>query len=71
MMHGLRNTAASELAESRAGVNGIMAVTGHKTPHMALYYCKLADQGRINKNAADGWDEALEHKAKAKAKAKP
>ena len=43
-----------------------MAVLGHKTPKMALYYCKLASQRRMNDNATVKWDAEIERKAKAK-----
>ena len=65
-MHGLRKNAAVELAEAGATVEELMAVLGHKTPKMALYYCKLASQRRINDNATVKWDAEIERKAKAK-----
>src|SRR5262249_27870677 len=49
--HGLRKNAGNLLAENGATVPQIMAVLGHKTPAMAIYYIeqankkKLADQG--------------------------
>ena len=65
-MHGLRKNAAVELAEAGATVEELMAVLGHKTPKMALYYCKLASQRRMNDNATVKWDAEIERKAKAK-----
>ena len=65
-MHGLCKNAAVELAEAGATVEELMAVLGHKTPKMALYYCKLASQRRMNDNAAVKWDAEIERKAKAK-----
>jgi|RhiMetdeSRZDD1v2_1073273.scaffolds.fasta_scaffold183921_5 integrase len=65
-MHGLRKNAAVELAEAGATVEELMAVLGHKTPKMALHYCKLASQRRINDNATVKWDAEIERKAKAK-----
>ena len=43
-----------------------MDVLGHRTPKMALYYCKLANQRRVNENAVVKWDAEIERKAKAK-----
>jgi hypothetical protein len=60
-MHGLRKNAAVELAEARVSVEGLMAVLGHKTPKMALHYCKLAK----NDDAVVKWDAEVERKAKA------
>ena len=65
-MHGLCKNAAVELAEAGATVEELMAVLGHKTPKMALYYCKLASQLRMNDNAAVKWDAEIKRKAKAK-----
>ena len=42
--HGLRKNAGIMLAENGATVPQIMAALGHKTPKMALYYCRLANQ---------------------------
>jgi integrase len=66
-MHGLRKNAAVELAEAGATVDELMDVLGHRTPKMALYYCKLANQRRVNENAVVKWDAEIERKAKAKA----
>jgi integrase len=41
--HGLRKNAGITLAENGRRVPQIMAALGHKTPKMALYYCRLAD----------------------------
>jgi integrase len=43
-MHGLRKNAGMELAEAGAEVMEIMAVLGHKTPKMAMFYCEQVRQ---------------------------
>ena len=62
-MHGLRKNAGMELAEAGAEVMEIMAVLGHKTPKMAMYYCEQARQVRMNENAVAKWDAAIEKSA--------
>jgi integrase len=57
--HGLRKNAGIMLAENGATVPQIMAALGHKTPKMALYYCRLADQTRLADQAADILDLAF------------
>jgi integrase len=57
--HGLRKNAGIMLAENGATVPQIMAALGHKTPKMALYYCRLADQSRLADQAADILDLAF------------
>jgi integrase len=66
-MHGLRKNAGMELAEAGAEVLEIMAVLGHKTPKMAMFYCEQARQARMNENAVAKWDAALEKKGTKKA----
>jgi len=66
VMHGLRKTAAADLAELGAGVSGIMAVTGHRSSKMALYYARLADQKKLNASTVAAWDEAIEQKDRKK-----
>jgi integrase len=66
VMHGLRKTAASDVAFLGVGVPGIMAVTGHRSATMAIYYARLADQRRLNKQTVEAWDEAIERKAALK-----
>ena len=63
VMHGLRKTAASDLADLGIGVSGIQSLTGHKSAGMALYYVRLADQKRQNAITVEAWDTALERKA--------
>jgi integrase len=55
-MHGLRKNAGMELAEAGAEIMEIMAVLGHKTPKMAMYYCEQARQARMNENAIAKWE---------------
>jgi len=38
----------------------IMAVLGHKTPKMAMFYCEQARQARLNESAVGKWDAAIE-----------
>jgi hypothetical protein len=47
------------LAENGATVPQIMAALGHKTPKMALYYCRLANQKLLADQAADILDIAF------------
>jgi integrase len=63
VMHGLRKNAGMELAEAGATVEEIMAVLGHKTPKMAMFYCEQARQSVMNENAVGKWDAAIEKKA--------
>lgn len=62
-MHGLRKNAGMELAEAGAEVMEIMAVLGHKTPKMAMYYCEQARQERLNESAVGKWDASIEKNA--------
>ena len=57
-MHGLRKNAAVELAEAGATVEELVAVLGHKTPKMALYYCKLASQRTTPRSKCGRGDRA-------------
>jgi integrase len=57
--HGLRKNAGIILAENGATVPQIMAALGHKTPKMALYYCRLANQKKLAEQAADILDLAF------------
>src|SRR5205814_3345377 len=56
--HGLRKNAGIMLAENGATVPQIMSALGHKTPKMALYYCRLANQKLLADQAADILDLA-------------
>ena len=68
-MHGLRKNAGMELAEAGAEVMEIMAVLGHKTPKMALFYCEQARQMVMNENAVGKWDANIEKNAAKKLEA--
>jgi integrase len=63
VMHGLRKNAGMELAEAGATVEEIMAVLGHKTPRMAMFYCEQARQKVMNENAVGKWDASIERRA--------
>jgi integrase len=65
-MHGLRKNAGMELAEAGAEVMEIMAVLGHKTPKMALYYIEQVTQQDMNENAVGKWDASIEKRAAKK-----
>lgn len=47
-MHGLRKNAGMELALAGCTASEIMAVLGHKTPKMAMYYVEQANQETMN-----------------------
>ena len=55
-----------ELAEAGAEVLEIMAVLGHKTPKMAMFYCEQARQAKINESAVVKWEAAIEKNAAKK-----
>jgi hypothetical protein len=61
--HGLRKNAEIMLAENGATVPQIIAALGHRTPKMALYYCRLANQKPIADQAADIPDIAFGERA--------
>ncbi len=42
--HRFRHTVGTQLAEGGARLQTIMAVLGHRTPHMSLIYASLSDQ---------------------------
>lgn len=62
-MHGLRKNAGMELALAGCTVSEIMAVLGHKTSKMAMYYVEQANQETMNDNAVVKWDAAIEKRA--------
>jgi hypothetical protein len=49
-----------------ATVEEIMAVLGHKTPKMAMFYCEQARQKVMNENAVAKWDASIEKNAAQK-----
>jgi integrase len=50
-MHGLRKNAGMELALAGCSVPEIMAVLGHQSPKMAIFYVKQADKVRLGETA--------------------
>jgi integrase len=65
-MHGLRKNAGMELALAGCTVPEIMAVLGHKTPKMALFYVQQVQQEDMNENAVAKWDAAIEKRTARK-----
>lgn len=55
-MHGLRKNAGIELALAGAEVPEIMAVLGHTSPKMAIFYVKQASKRRLARNATGKWN---------------
>jgi integrase len=66
--HGLRKNAGIMLAENGATVPQIMAALGHRSPKLALYYCRLANQKKLSDQSAEILDMVFEAKAAAKVK---
>jgi integrase len=64
--HGLRKNAGIMLAENGATVPQIMAALGHKTPKLALYYCRLANQRQLSDQASEIVDMVFDREAKDK-----
>jgi len=62
-MHGLRKTAASDVASLGVGVSGIKSITGHVSNRMAEKYAKFFDAKRVNKATVAVWDAELEAQA--------
>jgi integrase len=69
-MHGLRKNAGMELALAGCTVPEIMAVLGHKTPKMALFYVQQVQQEDMNENAVAKWDAAIEKRTAKKVASK-
>ena len=70
-VHGLRKNAGIMLAENGATVPMIMAALGHKSPKLALYYTRLADQAKLSDQASEIVNMVFNRRAAAKdAKAK-
>jgi integrase len=70
-VRGLRKNAGIMLAENGATVPMIMAALGHKSPKLALYYTRLADQAKLSDQAAEVVNMVFNRRAAAKdAKAK-
>jgi integrase len=58
VLHGLRKAAGVRLAEAGASVQQIMAVLGHRSPRMALYYCEQANKRELSDSAMRLWERA-------------
>ncbi|MBR0975783.1 tyrosine-type recombinase/integrase [Bradyrhizobium japonicum] len=59
-MHGLRKNAGMELALAGCSVPEIMAVLGHQSPKMAMFYVKQADKVRLGETATAKLEVYLE-----------
>ncbi|MET4372571.1 integrase [Bradyrhizobium sp. LB12.1] len=59
-MHGLRKNAGMELALAGCSVPEIMAVLGHQSPKMAIFYVKQADKVRLGETATAKLETYLE-----------
>ena len=57
-VHGLRKNAAQALALAGCPIPEIMAVTGHRTPGMAIHYSKRAEKKRLARSAIGRWEAA-------------
>jgi integrase len=64
-MHGLRKTAACDLAELGVGAAGIGAVTG-QSHNTALYYAKAHNKRTVNAATVAKWNEDLAAKKAAR-----
>ena len=65
-VHGLRKNAGIMLAENGATVPMIMAALGHKSPKLALYYTRLADQAKLSDQASEIINMVFNRRAAAK-----
>jgi len=50
-VHGLRKNAAQALAEAGCTISEIMAITGHRSPAMAMHYAKRAEKKHLARAA--------------------
>jgi integrase len=66
VMHGLRKTAASDVASLGVGAAGIKSVTTHRTDAEANEYAAWADKRRVNAMVVDLWDAELERAERRK-----
>jgi integrase len=57
-VHGLRKNAAQALAEADCTISEIMAITGHRSPAMAMHYAKRAEKKKLARKAIDRWEAA-------------
>jgi integrase len=58
-MHGLRKNAGMELALAGCNPNEIMAILGHRSPKMAMFYCAQASKIKLAETASAKWDAHL------------
>lgn len=63
-MHGLRKNAGMELALAGCTVPEIMAVLGHKSPKMAIFYVKQAEKKLLGRTATIKWDVEIDARKK-------
>jgi integrase len=63
-MHGLRKNAGMELALAGCSVPEIMAVLGHKSPKMAIFYVKQAEKKLLGRTATIKWDVEIDARRK-------
>jgi hypothetical protein len=59
-VHGLRKNAAQALAEAGCSISEIMAITGHRSPGMALHYAKHAEKKRLARSGMKRWEDSEE-----------
>jgi integrase len=69
-MHGLRKNAGVELAMAGCTVPEIMAVLGHKSPKMAIFYVQQVNKEKLAETAAAKWDAHIAAEAAQRAEAK-
>src|SRR5882672_5683734 len=67
-MHGLRKTAASEVAGLLVGTQGIKSVTGHKSDSMAAYYAREAEKRAMNAKVVERWNADIDEREAEAAK---
>lgn len=65
-MHGLRKNAGMELAMAGCTVPEIMAVLGHRSPKMAIFYVQQADKKRLGRAATVKWNTYVDERAATK-----
>jgi integrase len=69
-MHGLRKNAGMELALAGCNPNEIMAVLGHRSPKMAMFYCAQASKIKLAETASAKWNVHIEAEALQRAEDK-
>ena len=61
---------SGSVSRNRRTVPEIVAVLGHKTSKMALFYVQQVQQEGMNENAVAKWDAAIEKRAARKVASK-